>query len=198
MRVIAGISHYKVFLKDPAIQTFLPQWRRFSCVRACVVLFAGSAFFAQQAQCQGNVPTGVTSATPEALTLRDAIGRGLRTNLGLLLSGQVSEAAQGGRLRSLSALLPQVTGQVSQNVEQIDLKTRGINFHPPGLSTPAAVGPFHCTDARAYASFSVFDYSLRKSYRAAQEGECAVQRSFKEARDLVVQSCFTDSWEGKQ
>ena len=157
-------------------------------IGACVALFAGSALFGQQAQFQGSVPTGVASPTPLSLTLRDAIDRGLRTNLGLLLSGQASETARGERLRSLSALLPQVTGEVSENVEQIDLKTRGINFHLPGFSTPAVVGPFHYTDARAYASFSVFDYSLRKSYRAAKEGERAAQLSVKDARDLVVQS----------
>ncbi|MGP0012299.1 TolC family protein, partial [Pseudomonas sp.] len=43
-------------------------------------------------------------------------------------------------------------------------------------------------DARAYASFSVFDYGLRKSYHAAKEGERAAQLSFKDAHDLVVQS----------
>src|SRR5580700_7986159 len=157
-------------------------------IGAGVALFAGSALLGQQAQFQGSVPTGVASATPLSLALRDAIDRGLRTNLGLLLSGQASETARGERLRSLSALLPQVTGAVSENVEQIDLKTRGIDFHLPGFSTPTIVGPFDYTDARAYASFSVFDYSLRKSYRAAKEGERAAQLSVKDARDLVVQS----------
>src|SRR5271154_1089802 len=155
---------------------------------AYLVLFACSALPGQQTQFQGSVPTGVASPTPLSLTLRDAIDRGLRTNLGLLLSGQASESERGGRLRSLSALLPRVTGAVSENVEQIDLKTRGINFQLPGFSTPAIVGPFHYTDARAYASFSVFDYSLRKSYRAAKESERAAQLSFKDAHDLVVQS----------
>jgi outer membrane protein TolC len=159
--------------------------RRWACGAA---LFAGSALFGQQAQFRGSVPTGVASPTPVALTLHDAIDRGLRANLGLLLSGQASETARGARLRSLSALLPQVTGAASENVEQIDLKTRGISFQLPGFSTPAIVGPFHYTDARAYASFSVFDYSVRKSYRAAQEGERAAQLSVKDARDLVVQS----------
>ena len=157
-------------------------------VGACVALFTGSALLGQQAQFQGSVPTGVASPTPLSLTLRDAIARGLRTNLGLLLSGQASEAARGERLRSLSALLPQVTGAVSENVEQVDLPSHGIDFHPPGFSIPTIVGPFDYTDARAYASFSVFDYSLRKSYRAAQEGLRAAQLSFKDARDLVVQS----------
>ncbi len=157
-------------------------------IGACAALFAGSALSGQQVQFQGSVPAGVASPAPLSLTLRDAIDRGLRTNLGLLLSGQASETARGERLRSLSALLPQVTGAVSENVEQIDLKTRGINFHLPGFSTPTIVGPFHYTDARAYASFSVFDYSLHKSHHAAQEGERAARLSFKDARDLVVQS----------
>jgi outer membrane protein TolC len=157
-------------------------------IGGCVALFGGSALFGQQAQFHGSVPTGVASPTTVTLTLQDAIDRGLRTNLGLLISGQVSESARGARLRSLSALLPQVTGEVSENVEQLDLKTRGINFQIGSFSSPALVGPFQYTDARAYASFSVFDYSLRKSYRAAKEGERAAQLSVKDARDLVVQS----------
>jgi hypothetical protein len=47
-----------------------------------------------------------------------AIDRGQRTNLGLLLSGQARETARGERLRSLSALLPQATGEVSENVHK--------------------------------------------------------------------------------
>jgi outer membrane protein TolC len=157
-------------------------------IGACIALFAGPLLFGQRVEFQGSVPSGVASPTPLPLTLRDAIDRGLRTNLGLLLSGQASETARGERMRSLSALLPQATGEVSGNVEQIDLKTRGISFHLPGFTTPAIVGPFDYTDARAYASFSVFDYSVRKSYRAAKEGERAAQLSLKDARDLVVQS----------
>jgi outer membrane protein TolC len=155
---------------------------------AAVSLFAGSALFGQQTEFQGSVPTGVASPTPVALTLQDAIDRGLRTNLGLVVSGQASESARGERLRSLSALLPQVTGAVSENVQQIDLQTKGINLHIGSFSSPANVGPFDYTDARVYASFSVFDYSLHESYRAAKEGERAAQLSFKDARNLVVQS----------
>src|SRR5579863_9496146 len=158
-------------------------------VGACLALCAASAVFGQQVQFQGSVPAGTATATPLALTLEGAIERGLRNNLGLLLSGQASEIARAQRVRSLSALLPQVTGAVSENVEQIDLKTRGISFNlPGGFSTPTIISPFDYTDARAYASLSVFDYSLRKSYRAAKEGERAAQLSLKDARDLVVQS----------
>jgi outer membrane protein TolC len=155
---------------------------------SCIALLAGSALLGQQAPFQGSVSTGTASPTPLSLTLRDAIDRGLRNNLGLLLSAQASETARGNRLHSLSALLPQVTGELSENVEQINLRTRGIDFHLPGFSTPEMVGPFDYTDARAFASLSVFDYSLRRSYRAAQEAERAAQLSSKDARDLVVQS----------
>ncbi len=41
---------------------------------------------------------------------------------------------------------------------------------------------------RAYSSFSVYDYSLRKNYRASKESERAAQLSLQDARDLVVQS----------
>ena len=158
-------------------------------IGACIALFACSGLFGQQVQFQGSVPTGAASPTPLALTLQNAIDRGLRTNLGVLLSGQASEIARAERLRSLSALLPQVNGALSENVEQIDLPTRGIDFHlPGGFSTPTVVGPFDYTDSRAYASLSVFDYSLRNSHRAAKEDERAAQLSFKDARDLVVQS----------
>lgn len=158
-------------------------------IGACIALFAGSALFGQQAQFQGSVPTGTASPTPIALTLEGAIQRGLRNNLGLLLSGQASEIARAERMRSLSALLPQVTGVVSENVEQIDLKTRGIDFHlPGGFSTPTIISPFGYIDARAYASATVFDYSLLKGYRAAREDQRAAQLSLKDARDLVAQS----------
>jgi outer membrane protein TolC len=160
--------------------------------RQLAVLYLGMlpalALFGQQSQFQGSVPTGTASPAPLALTLRDAIDRGLRTNLGLLVSGSASEAARGERLRSLSALLPQVDGRIGETVEQLNLKTVGFNFQAPGFSIPTIVGPFHYIDARALASFSVFDYNLRKNYRASQENQRAAQLSFQDARDLVVQS----------
>ena len=142
-------------------------WTRWR-IGACAALFAASALFGQQVQFRGSVPTGAASPTPLSLTLDDAIVRGLRNNLGLLLSGQASEIARAERLRSPSALLPQVTGALSESVQQIDLKTRGINFHlPGGFSTPTVVGPFHYADARAYASQSAFSITASTRQLAA-------------------------------
>ena len=147
-----------------------------------------SVLLAQQGQFAGSVPSGTVSDTPLALTLRDAIDRGLKANLGLLVSDLTSDVARSQRVRALSALLPQVTGHVSETIEQLNLKTIGFTFTIPGVSLPSIVGPFHYTDARAAATWSAFDYSARKNYRSAQDNERASRLSAQNARDLVVQA----------
>jgi outer membrane protein TolC len=149
---------------------------------------AALALLGQQNQFQGSVPSGAAMGTPIALTLRGAIDRGLKTNLGLLVSDSASEIARGQRLQSLSSLLPSVNGQISQTEEQINLKTFGFNFSFPGVQIPTIVGPFHYTDVRAYASWDAFDYTARKNYRSAQETARAARLSAQDARDLVVQA----------
>lgn len=131
---------------------------------------------------------GTASTAPIPLSLREAMDRGIKTNLGLLISDSSSEIARGQRIHSLSALLPSINGQVSQTEEQLSLSTIGLKFSFPGVSIPAVVGPFHYTDARASASWSVFDYSARKNYRSAQANERAARFSAQDARDLVVQA----------
>jgi outer membrane protein TolC len=153
-------------------------------------LLTASAAFAQN-QFQGSVPTGAPSSTALALTLREAIDRGLKANLGLLVSNSANENSRGERLRALSALLPQANAQVSETVQQINLKTIGFNFQFPGVSIPTIVGPFHFTDLRAYASWTAFDYSARKNYSASQENKRAAELSVLDARDLVVQATAT-------
>jgi len=151
-------------------------------------LLCASALAGQQSQFQGSVPTGTASPTPLALTLRDAIDRGLKTNLGLLVSASASEIARGQRLHALSALLPQVSGQVSETVEQLNLKTIGFDFSIPGAAIPSIVGPFQYTDLRASASITVFDYNKWKNYRSYQQNQRAAQLSTQDARDVVVQA----------
>lgn len=142
----------------------------------------------QTSQFQNSVPTGTPSSTPLALTLRDAMDRGLKANLGLLVSDSASETARGQRLHALSALLPQLDAKVGETIEQSSLKTIGFNFNFPGVSIPTIVGPFHYTDVRAYASWNAFDYNARKEYRSAVENRRAAQLSVMDARDLVVEA----------
>ncbi len=158
--------------------------------RSCLFLgfLAALAAVGQPSQFQGSVPRGTASSTPLALTLHDAIDRGLKANLGLLVSDSASESVRGQRLQALSALLPQVHAQAGETIEQINLKTIGFNFKIPGADIPSIVGPFHYTDVRAYASWSAFDYSARKNFRSAREDKRAAELSAMDARDLVVQA----------
>ena len=155
-------------------------------------MLAALTLHGQQSQFQGSVPTGTASPTALSLTLRDALDRGLKTNLGLLVSDSTSEIARGQRIHALSALLPALTGQVSQTEEQLNLKTVGLNVSFPGITIPTIAGPFHYADVRASASWSVFDYSAIKTHRSAQESERAARLSSQDARDLVVQAVASD------
>jgi outer membrane protein TolC len=152
------------------------------------VILTASTLHSQQTQFQGSVPTGVPSSTPLALTLHEAIDRGLKTNLGLLTSESANESARGERLRTLSALIPQLTGRAAETDQTLDLKTVGFNFNFPGVSIPTVVGPFHYGDVRAYASWTAFDYTALKKYTASRENTRAAQLSMLDARDLVVQA----------
>src|SRR5579862_7431523 len=122
-----------------------------------LALLTASQAISQTSQFQGSVPTGTASSTPLLLTLHDAIDRGLKANLGLLVSDSASESARGQRLHALSALLPQLDAQAGETIEQLNLKTIGFNLTLPGVSIPNIVGPFHFTDVRAYATWNAFD-----------------------------------------
>lgn len=143
---------------------------------------------ANEGQFQGSVPQG--QATPDAipLTLDDAINRGLRANLGLLVSEQADRDAQATRIRTLAGLLPNVTGAATENVTQINLKTFGLNFNFPGVAIPTIVGPFHYNDAHLYAKVPILDLAQLRNYRATKERNKATELSNKDARDLVVEA----------
>lgn len=161
---------------------------RFTMGCLLLVSLAEAGIVAQQNPFLGSVPPAAPSSTPLVLTLHEAIDRGLKTNLGLLLSESANESARGDRLRTLSALVPQLTGRVGETDETLDLKTVGFNLNIPGVSIPTVAGPFHYLDARAYASWTAFDYTALKQYSASKDSRRAAQLSVLDARDLVVQA----------
>ena len=79
----------------------------------------------------GSVPAG--NPTPEVLPISflDAIDRGLKQNLGLLLSSDNTIAARGEKWKELSNLLPNVSAKGQENVQQTSLIALG--FRLPGL-----------------------------------------------------------------
>jgi outer membrane protein TolC len=101
------------------------------------------------------------------LGLLDAIDRGLKHNLGLLLSQQQTELARAQYRRQLSALLPNVTGDVNESLNQINLAAFGIPL-PAGLKSPV-VGPFGIFDAHASMSETLLDFNAMNKVRAASE-----------------------------
>jgi outer membrane protein TolC len=130
----------------------------------------------------GSIPQGKVS--PEALPLnfKDAIDLGLKNNLGLLLQSDNSLAARGAKWRELSALLPNVSAEITENVAQDNLAARGLRF--PGF--PTIVGPYSFFDARVYLKQTVFDFGQLERLRAAKANEEVTKYNYKDARDLVV------------
>lgn len=133
----------------------------------------------------GGVPTGKVSPTALPLSLEDAVARGLRQNLGGLLTSDSVSGTQGERWRALSALLPNVTTDTSFGVRQVDLKaTIGINVPIPGV--PRVIGPFGVFDTRAYLDQSVFNWQSIERARSSAAQVRSAQYSYKNARELIV------------
>ena len=120
------------------------------------------------------------------LSLRDAIDRGLKQNLGALLSNADIRSARGQRWEQLSALLPLLTATPYAAVSQINLKELGISLNIPGVNLPSAVGPFSYFDARVNVTQSIFDWKSINATRAAGESLKSAEYTYKDARDLVV------------
>jgi len=131
---------------------------------------------------QGSVAAGEVSAQPIDLTLDDAIQRGLKNNLGVILSGVQTAAARGQRLSQLQALLPAVDFSAKETVMQADLAAQGLRI--PGF--PTIIGPFGYTDLRASLSWSLVDVSSLRKYLAERHNFAAAQLSAQDARELVV------------
>ena len=120
-----------------------------------------------------------------SLSLEDAINRGLKQNLGLLLSRTDVTSARGQRWEQLSALLPHVTAAPYGDASKINLTELGLTSFA-GFKLPQSVGPFSYFDARANVSQSLFDWKSINATRAASQSLKSAAYTFKDARDLVV------------
>jgi outer membrane protein TolC len=118
------------------------------------------------------------------LSLLDAMDRGLKHNLGLLLSQQQTDQARAQYRKQLSLLLPNVSGAVSESVNQINLAAFGIPL-PQGLTSPV-IGPFGIFDIHAGLSETVLDFNALNKIRAAAENEKVARFTVQDARELVV------------
>ena len=113
---------------------------------------------------RGSVIEGKSTGTLMDLTLDDAIQRGLRTNLGVILQSSAVKNANGARLEQLQALLPTVSGQASIEVEQLNLAAFGLKI--PGFKP--IIGPFQVVDFRAYLTQNVVNLNALQTYISAK------------------------------
>jgi outer membrane protein TolC len=171
-----------------------------------VLLFSALSSFAQSDQSQSPPPStpgeavpGTTGVSPYggsvpvkpvpgvlSISLQDAFDRGLRQNLGALLSNADIQAAHGQRWAELSALLPHVTASPFIDDSQINLAEFGFTFKLPGFALPAAVGPFSYFDARVGVTQSLFNWQSINNARGAQQSVISAEYLYRDARDLVI------------
>jgi len=130
----------------------------------------------------GSVPEKTATSGTLQLAFPEAVRRGLKQNMGALLSSEAQGAARGERWKQLSNQLPHFSADLSENVRQIDLATLGFNF--PGI--PAIVGPIGYVDARGYFSQSVFSWEQIQRTRSSTQNVRVADYTYQNARDLVV------------
>jgi outer membrane protein TolC len=174
-----------------------------ACLLAGVLFYGGATSLAQTGTVPGpNTPgegiPGTLGVSPFAgsvpgklvpgvmpLSLRDSIDRGLKQNLGALLSNADIRSARGQRWEQLSALLPHVTAAPYVDVSQINLRELGLSFTFPGVNIPSSVR-FSYFDARVSVDQSLFNWKSINNERAAKQALKSAEYSYKDARDLVV------------
>jgi outer membrane protein TolC len=146
---------------------------------------ATDAASAQLGALAGGVPSGEATGDELPLTLRDAVERGLRSNLGAILGASAVDAAEAARRAATADLLPQVRGAVGETRLKINLEAYGFSI--PGQ--PPIVGPFNVFDARAYVQQSVLDLHAIHRRHAASDTLEAARQDRASVRDLVVLAC---------
>ncbi|HYU42383.1 MAG TPA: TolC family protein [Vicinamibacteria bacterium] len=131
----------------------------------------------------GGVPTGTATPSPLPLSLADAIDRGLRGNLALVLAEQGVRAARGGRLEAFGDVLPHLNGRLSAVRQKLSLEAFGFSGFP-GIDSPV-VGPFNVFDSRVLLTEEL---DLKGLYKARAEGQRveAARWTYQDTRELVV------------
>ena len=131
---------------------------------------------------QGSIVRDKATNGVVSLSLDDAMQRGLKNNLGLVLQTSNERSANGARLQELQSLLPTVTGSAAIEVQQVNLAAYGLKF--PGLNP--IVGPFQTEDFRAYLTQNLVDVQSLENYISAKHNFEAAKLTAQDARDLVV------------
>jgi outer membrane protein TolC len=122
------------------------------------------------------------------LSLKEAVARGLEYNLGTVGLSLAMQQAQGQARVVRSALMPNISGTLSETAQQTDLKAAGVRFSTPiaGFGFPSVVGPFNYFDLRAHLTQTVADFTAWNNYRSSKETLRADEFLTRDSKDLVV------------
>lgn len=132
----------------------------------------------------GSVPAGQLDPNPIPIGLLDAINRGLRNNLGLLLSEQNNRFAEGARWTARSKMLPDVEALLSGAGQQINITALGF----PASAGPGGnpiLGPFSVFEAGGTLN-EIFTFKDYNEWKASRENIKSAHFSYQTTRDLVV------------
>jgi outer membrane protein TolC len=157
---------------------------------AALVWLAGSRSARAQAVTpdllRGGVPTGAATEDALALTLDQAIERGLAHNLGSIVGQERIHLAEGEQAEARVDLLPHLRGGASAVRQKISLAAFGFS----GFGDfPELIGPFNVVDARAYLSQTVLDlHALHHEHSQGLATEAA-RHQLRNTRDSVVLAC---------
>jgi outer membrane protein TolC len=138
------------------------------------------------------LPYGVTAAdsSPLALSLDDAIDRGLQHNLNVLIAKQNELTVHGGFLSAGSALLPNMNAVAKTATQQINLAAMG--FKASSLTGSGFSGTFSpivkvdTTSLELTMSQALFNVPAYYLFRAAQKAEKGAQLTTLNVRGGVV------------
>jgi outer membrane protein TolC len=144
------------------------------------ILFAAMAVAALP--CSAGAQSAAAEPAPFRLTLKDAIERGLRANLKVLLAGSRVGEAEGTSERRRSLLLPHAQFQIPAAYQTLSLAAQGISI--PGL--PPVVGPFSTYDFRLSANQALYDPQSYHNWKASKQQEGAARNDLQEARDEII------------
>jgi outer membrane protein TolC len=138
---------------------------------------------------RGSVVVSKPTGGVLSLSLRDAIERGLRYNLGLYVADRSTREVQAQRLRALAGTLPNVTANLQEQVQRVNLEAAGlgrIRFPVPGFRVPRGIGPFSTSGAAAELSWDLLDLHAMDELRAEKQSVRAAELSYQAARETVV------------
>jgi outer membrane protein TolC len=133
---------------------------------------------------QGSVSDQAVVPGVLPLSLDDAIQRGIRHNLGLILTSNNQLSARSTELGQLQSLLPTVTGSIKEAVMETDLQAQGLRIS----GFPAIIGPYGYQDFRATLDTSLVNVAALRNYMASKHYFAGTKLSVQDARNEVILS----------